>query len=179
MSNVMKCWMSWNVKCHEMSNVMKCRMSWNIKYLEMSNVMKCQMSWNVRCHEMSNIMRRQMSCCTNPHKKKLFFWFGCSNPHFWAPELGHFWPILPKVPISRCQQIYIPQHCAQRAHRNSNMGPIIYFVTKKAKKQGNWAIMQSRVFTPFLLRFWKWTMKSERFSNAVIHFGHSIWNTEN
>ena len=32
------------------------------------------------------------------------------------------------------------------------------------------AIMQNRVFTPFLLRFWKWTMKSESFSNAVLHF---------
>ena len=34
----------------------------------------------------------------------------------------------------------------------------------------NSAIMQNRVFTPFLLRFWKWTMKSESFSNAVLHF---------
>ena len=30
--------------------------------------------------------------------------------------------------------------------------------------------MQNRVFTPFLLRFWKLTMKSESFSNAVLHF---------
>ena len=33
------------------------------------------------------------------------FIFGRSNSHFWAPELGHFWPKLPKVPISRCRKM--------------------------------------------------------------------------
>ena len=70
MSNVMKCQISWNVKCHEMSNVMKCQMtwyviihemSWNIKCHKMSNVMIWQMSWNVKCHKISNIMKCKMS----------------------------------------------------------------------------------------------------------------------
>ena len=53
MSNVMKCKMSRNVKCHEMPNVKKCQMSWNVK--------KCQMSRNFKCHEMSNVKKCQMS----------------------------------------------------------------------------------------------------------------------
>ena len=39
--------------------------------------------------------------------------------------------------------------------------------------------MQYRVFTPFLLRFWKWTMKRESLSNAVLRFDKFIWNIEN
>ena len=34
---VMKCQMSWNVKCHEMSNVMKCQMSWNVRWVMSEN----------------------------------------------------------------------------------------------------------------------------------------------
>ena len=62
MSNVIKCQMSWNVKCHKMSNVIKFQMSWNVKCREMSNVMLCQMSWNIKCHEMSwNFKCHEMS----------------------------------------------------------------------------------------------------------------------
>ena len=38
-----------------MSNVTKCQMSRNVKCHEMSNVTKFQMSQNVKCHEMSNV----------------------------------------------------------------------------------------------------------------------------
>ena len=68
MSNIMKCQMSWNVKCHEMSNVMRCLMLWNVKCYEISNDMKCQMSWNVKCHEMSNVMKCQMSLNVKCHE---------------------------------------------------------------------------------------------------------------
>ena len=54
MSNVTKCQISRNVKCHKMSNV-KCQMSRNVKCHEMSNVQ------NVKCHKMSNVKKCQMS----------------------------------------------------------------------------------------------------------------------
>ena len=60
-SNVTKCQMSLNVKCHEMSNVMKCQMSWSVKCHEVSKVFKCQTSPNGKCHQISNVKCNQMS----------------------------------------------------------------------------------------------------------------------
>ena len=76
MSNVMKCQVSWNVKCHETSNIMKSQMSWNAKCHETSDVMKHQMSWNVKKFlsffnvkslETSNVMKYLMSLESPSH----------------------------------------------------------------------------------------------------------------